>query len=173
MHSVPKTPISIMIPSIRELHSILFDREACIDFLFQQNILYPAPDCTRCCRKMTRNGDKWRCPRRNKCSGHSKSIFHGTFFANAHIPPNMALLIGYLWLSGCGTAQIQLISGHGKETVTNYLNYFRTLVNDHAIVESEMIGGPGVIVEVDEAKFGKRKYHRGVPSLVAFSWRDP
>ena len=49
-----------------------------------------------------------------------------------------------------------------KETVNDYYNYCREICC--YIVENikpQKIGGPGFIVEIDEAKFRKRKYNRG------------
>jgi len=41
------------------------------------------------------------------------------------------------------------------------LAHFRRLVADSLDEEDSLIGGPGIIVEIDETKMGKRKYHRG------------
>ena len=48
------------------------------------------------------------------------------------------------------------------ETVNDFYNYCREICS--YIVENvkpQKIGGPGLTVEIDETKFGKRKYNRG------------
>ena len=42
-----------------------------------------------------------------------------------------------------------------------YFKYFRELVSDALDEADYCIGGPGIVVELDESKFGKRKNHRG------------
>jgi hypothetical protein len=43
----------------------------------------------------------------------------------------------------------------------DWCNFCREVCSEIFIEDSEIIGGPGRGVEIDESKFGKRKYPRG------------
>lgn len=62
------------------------------------------------------------------------------------------------------TGQIQMVSeytGHDQETVADHFGWFQQLVTSSLDEESQVIGGDGIIVEIDETKIAKRKYNRG------------
>jgi hypothetical protein len=48
-----------------------------------------------------------------------------------------------------------------NRAVTEYFAHLKQLVADDVEENEAIIGGPGIIVEVDESKFGRRKYNRG------------
>jgi len=55
------------------------------------------------------------------------------------------------------------------ETVADWLTYLREVSLEIIARETpKLIGGPGLTVEVDESKFGKRKYNKG--RLVEGQW---
>ncbi len=58
------------------------------------------------------------------------------------LPPNKILKIAYLWLMRNNAHLICVV----------------TEVSDKTVTEGR-IGGVNVVVEMDESKFGKRKYH--------------
>ena len=46
-------------------------------------------------------------------------------------------------------------------TIVDWCNFAREVCVSVLETDSKPIGGPGTISEIDESKFGKRKYHRG------------
>lgn len=149
------------IPPTKEIKELFFSEEGCVEFLISNDILYKQPNCETCGMKTSRYNNSWKCTTKN-CR-KSKSIFHGSFFSGTKIKANKALYMAYLWLSRCSITSILLQTGHSSETVTNYVGYLRQLVGDTLSPIKCKIGGPGITVEIDETKMGKRKHNRGHP----------
>ena len=46
-------------------------------------------------------------------------------------------------------------------TAVDWYNFIRDVCAQYFLDHSKVIGGPGVEVEIDESKFGRRTYNRG------------
>ena len=70
-------------------------------------------------------------------------------------------LLFFLSFKGLTGIAISQMTGLSENTVFDWKIYFHTRVADWLLANPCSLGGPGVIVEVDEAKFGNRKYNKG------------
>jgi len=55
-----------------------------------------------------------------------------------------------------------------KNTAVDWAMFCREVLYHGMIKNKQKLGGPGVVVEIDESKFGKRKYNRG--HIVEGQW---
>ncbi|CAG8702019.1 7645_t:CDS:1, partial [Acaulospora morrowiae] len=85
-----------------------------------------------------------------------------TFFTRSHLQCSDAMLIGYYWLCGATYTVILNATGCATRTISNYMKYFRELVIETLDEDDLMIGGNGIIVEIDESKFCRGKETDGI-----------
>ena len=91
------------------------------------------------------------------------------FFHPSRLTFTSLLQFVYLW---CEDIQSHAIMEKQLKwtpaTVVDLKNYKMNICVEEFIDDPESLGGPGVIVEIDESKFGRDKYNRG--KLLGGTW---
>ena len=120
---------------------------------------------------MNENRDKlmWKCrkvhtvskgDRKYKCKDVKLSIRYESWLIDTKLPLKIVLELMYLWSQAFSMTEIIHELSLSKKTVIEWTTFFREAYISAIMDESQAIGGNGVEVEIDESKFGKRKYHR-------------
>lgn len=123
-----------------------------------QMYLEQRPDGTR----------RWRCNGRIRpetgtrcCHGSTQSLRTDTMFYGSNLRLSQHLTILYLWILKTRRMAMADMVGVSPATIRLALNRWYQVLQEDIQNGDVKIGGEGVIVEIDESKFGKRKYHRG------------
>lgn len=66
-----------------------------------------------------------------------------------------------MWSNKFSEKQVMRELQLANKTVIDWFNFCREVCTEILLGSTEQIGGEGKIVEIDESKFGKRKYNRG------------
>ena len=124
------------------------------------------------CKKTndTKDGQIWRCRRshtvvKNNLKYNIKdvklTIRHESWLVDSKLKMELILELMYLWSQSFTVDEIIHELKLSKKTVIEWTTFFRECCMTTMIDNSQQIGGNGIEVEVDESKFGKRKYYRG------------
>uniref|UniRef100_A0A0K0FNC4 DDE_Tnp_IS1595 domain-containing protein n=1 Tax=Strongyloides venezuelensis TaxID=75913 RepID=A0A0K0FNC4_STRVS len=125
------------IPSMFEAFNMFGTPKLAEKILFDNGIFSSSKHCPKCGNSMSLNGQSFRCCK--KTCRAKVTVRDGTFFSKMKAPLNV--------ISSATNAALH--------------KYSRQLIAV-AVNECDVkIGGPWIIVEIDESKFRKRKHHRG------------
>ena len=87
--------------------------------------------------------------------------WNGTFFAGLKISKVKCLEILERWMNRDSVSSIAFNSNISRKTISILINELSKIIVPKYNSNYSKIGGKNIIVEVDESKFGKRKYHKG------------
>jgi hypothetical protein len=148
-------------PSLFDLQHLFFDEKACVSFLIDQGVFVSISLCRSCGNQAPLSKTRVACRCNRSGCRLQWSTRHGTFFANSKFLCSKILLAEYLWLGRATFSSICNFTVLSSATVVEYTRHFRQFVVDSLDDHQMKIGGNRIVVELDEAKLGKRKFHRG------------
>ena len=147
------------------LSQALSDELAVISFLQEKALIDERRICDDCSCELSMISDKttsdgfiWRCFKCRK----KRSIRCGSWFALSRLSMKTMIQVAYCWVHEYSQDVVRFECNIGsKHTSADFYSYCRQVCYEILESTGDMLGGEGTIVEVDEAKFGKRKFHRG------------
>ena len=107
------------------------------------------------------DGFMWEC----HCRKY-KSTRNGSFFEKSRSTLNKIILLIYHWARELSQDTAIHELNISNKTAIDWYNFCRDVCHDDAFNRSEKIGGPDIIVEIDESAFGKRKEKSGRLTVV-------
>ena len=111
-------------------------------------------------RSGIQDGHSWRCS--NKDCRKWRSIRYGSFFEGSHISVIKWVQAIFLWSIDEPNKKIETLTGISLHTIVHMLTAIRSVCSNSLQANPVLLGGAGIIVEIDESMFGhKQKYHRG------------
>ena len=149
---------------LADLLPVWQDKDRCIQWCQEVGILPIAVNCD-CGHECALTGHKcddeviWRCPRRG-CQKRI-SLRANTLFQGSKLPIAVILQLLYWWSKEFQATAAAVEADVSRQTVTLWFSIFREICATRLLSEANEIGGVGHVVEIDESKFGKRKYNRG------------
>jgi transposase-like protein len=148
---------------------------AIVELAKQLGLLGRPPTCPKCGTKMVEvkdasaeDGLRWRChgkilqsKKAPKPCTYRHSYRTETFFAGTHLQIWQILAFIDLWVKKVEQKAMSDLLSISEKTVVDWASFCREVTFDGMVVKASPLGGPGRNVEIDESKFGKRKYNRG------------
>ncbi|GBM95020.1 hypothetical protein AVEN_29382-1 [Araneus ventricosus] len=139
-----------------------------IDFCMKMDLIAKEYVCPSCNEKMElsecstlEDGFIWCCRKYGQNAHHIKrSVRKGSWFECSHLSMPEVLIFTYLFVKKTSNEWIVDELNVSEPTVVDWKSFCREVCVDMIIRGSKKLGGVGHVVEIDESKFGKRKYHK-------------
>ena len=141
-----------------------------INWLKQRKLLQRELKCPTCDQQMnwtkyakTKDGFAWKC--QNKYCIKYKStitIRYGSFFTKSNLSLQSWVHAMYLWSERCSETMAYRQVNVSEKTMIDCYSFFREVCSRYLQANPVKLGGPGVVIQIDESCFShKPKHHRG------------
>lgn len=92
----------------------------------------------------------------------SKYLYRNMVLLYSKLPLRKVFILAKLYVeANFSLKQAQEILEISATSLTDWTNFCREIISSYVSEHQAKIGGEGITVEVDEAKFGRRKHHKG------------
>ena len=149
---------------------VLGNRDLKMKWIMDEGLIASQRKCPTCANDMAllecrdrSDGMRWECRTRFRSKRHkcTLSIRKGSWFEESNLTLEEILKFMYWWTQGLNQDQIKKQLRINANTAVDWDVFCRETCEVTIENKSEKIGGTGKVVEKDESKVGKRKYHHG------------